>query len=68
MSVAALKRFYNELALSIAVVFLHRNFRHFDFQVTFDTENFNGKIVDNPKRDDIDLSINEQLIVEWYSK
>ena len=26
------------------------------------------KIVHNPKRDDIDLSINEQLIVELYSK
>ena len=36
--------------------------------VTFDTENFIGKIVDNPKRDDIDLNINEQLIVELYSK
>ena len=36
--------------------------------VTFDTENFVGKIVDNPKRDDIDLNINEQLIVELYSK
>lgn len=36
--------------------------------VTFDTESFVGKIVDNPKRDDIDLNINEQLIVELYSK
>ena len=36
--------------------------------VTFDTETFVGKIVDNPKREDIDLSINEQLIVELYSK
>lgn len=36
--------------------------------VSFDTENFVGKIVDNPKRDDIDLNINEQLIVELYSK
>ncbi|MCH5161769.1 MAG: 30S ribosomal protein S4 [Clostridiales bacterium] len=36
--------------------------------LTFDTENFVGKIVDNPKRDDIDLNINEQLIVELYSK
>lgn len=36
--------------------------------VTFDTETFVGKIVDNPKREDIDLNINEQLIVELYSK
>ena len=36
--------------------------------VVFDTENFVGKIADNPKRDDIDLNINEQLIVELYSK
>lgn len=36
--------------------------------VEFDTENFTGKILDNPKRDDIDLNINEQLIIELYSK
>lgn len=36
--------------------------------VQFDTESFVGKIVDNPKREDIDLTINEQLIVELYSK
>lgn len=36
--------------------------------VEFDTESFTGKILDNPKREDIDLSINEQLIIELYSK
>ena len=36
--------------------------------VEFDTETFVGKVVVNPKREDIDLSINEQLIVELYSK
>ncbi len=36
--------------------------------VEFDTETFVGKIIDNPKREDIDLSINEQLIIELYSK
>lgn len=36
--------------------------------VEFDTETFIGKVVENPKREDIDLSINEQLIVELYSK
>ncbi len=35
--------------------------------VEFDTENFTGKILDNPKREDIDLNINEQLIIELYS-
>lgn len=34
----------------------------------FDTTTLVGKIVDNPKREDIDLNINEQLIVELYSK
>lgn len=34
----------------------------------FDTENFTGKIIERPKREDIDLNINEQLIVELYSK
>lgn len=36
--------------------------------VEFDTENFTGKILDNPKREDIDININEQLIIELYSK
>lgn len=36
--------------------------------VEFDTESFKGKIVDLPKREDIDLNINEQLIIELYSK
>lgn len=36
--------------------------------VEFDTESFKGKIVDNPKREDVDLNINEQLIIELYSK
>ena len=34
----------------------------------FDTESLVGKITDSPKREDIDLNINEQLIVELYSK
>lgn len=34
----------------------------------FDTEKFAGKILDKPAREDIDLSINEQLIIELYSK
>ena len=36
--------------------------------VEFDTENFVGKVLDNPKREDIDLTVNEQLIIELYSK
>ena len=36
--------------------------------VEFDTETFVGKVVENPKREDIDLSIIDQLIVELYSK
>jgi len=36
--------------------------------VEFNTETFVGKILDTPKREDIDLNINEQLIVELYSK
>jgi small subunit ribosomal protein S4 len=36
--------------------------------VEFDTETFVGKVVDNPERADIDLNINEQLIIELYSK
>lgn len=36
--------------------------------VQFDTESFKGKVIDSPKREDIDLNINEQLIIELYSK
>lgn len=36
--------------------------------VDFNTETFVGKIIELPKREDIDLNINEQLIVELYSK
>lgn len=34
----------------------------------FNTETFVGKIIELPKREDIDLNVNEQLIVELYSK
>lgn len=36
--------------------------------VEFNTETFVGKVLENPTREDIDLSMNEQLIVELYSK
>jgi len=34
----------------------------------FSTETFVGKVIQSPKREDIDLNINERLIVELYSK
>jgi small subunit ribosomal protein S4 len=33
-----------------------------------DRENYKGRVLALPKRDDINLPINEQLIVELYSK
>jgi ribosomal protein S4 len=33
-----------------------------------DSANFSGTIVDMPKRDDVSEEIQEQLIVELYSK
>lgn len=36
--------------------------------VEFDTNTLIGKIIDSPKREDVDLNINEQLIIELYSK
>jgi len=36
--------------------------------VSFDTDSFVGKVIENPERIDIDAKINEQLIVEHYSK
>ena len=36
--------------------------------VEFNTDSFVGKVIENPERADIDAKINEQLIVEHYSK
>jgi small subunit ribosomal protein S4 len=36
--------------------------------VEFDFEAFTGKVIQNPERADIDMNMNEQLIVELYSK
>ena len=36
--------------------------------VEFDTEAFKGKVIAEPERADVDLNINEQLIIELYSK
>jgi small subunit ribosomal protein S4 len=36
--------------------------------LTLDPANLTGKMVDLPSRDDIDVSLNEQLIVEYYSR
>ena len=34
----------------------------------FDADNLTGKVVTMPKREDIDLTIEEHLIVEFYSR
>ena len=36
--------------------------------LTFDGENLTGTVIALPQRDDIDLSIQEHLIVELYSR
>ncbi len=36
--------------------------------VEFDSESLTGKVLQSPEREDIDQTINEQLIVELYSK
>ncbi len=36
--------------------------------LTFDPENLTAKVEATPRREDIDLTINEQLIVEYYSR
>lgn len=36
--------------------------------LSLDSTNLTGKVVDLPARDDIDVSLNEQLIVEYYSR
>ena len=33
-----------------------------------DRDNFSGKVLALPKREDVNLPVNEQLIVELYSK
>ncbi len=32
------------------------------------SDNFSGKVIALPKREDVNLPVNEQLIVELYSK
>jgi len=52
----------------------HRTAREFTAHQTvpswlqLDSENMKGRILNLPKREDITLPINEQLIVELYSK
>ena len=36
--------------------------------LTLDAENLTGTVAASPRREDIDLTINEQLIVEYYSR
>ena len=36
--------------------------------VSFDTATLVGKILENPKREDVDANITESLIIEKYSK
>ena len=36
--------------------------------LSLDTSQLSGKVVNRPGRDEIDLSLNEQLIVEYYSR
>jgi ribosomal protein S4, bacterial/organelle type len=36
--------------------------------LTLDAETFTGKVEALPRREDVDLTINEQLIVEYYSR
>ena len=36
--------------------------------LAFDSTQFSGKVNNRPARDEIDLSLNEQLIVEYYSR
>ena len=36
--------------------------------LTVDLDNLSGKVLALPKREDVNLPVNEQLIVELYSK
>ena len=36
--------------------------------VAVDYEKLEGKVVTAPKREDLDFDVQENLIVEWYSK
>jgi small subunit ribosomal protein S4 len=36
--------------------------------LSLDIPNLTGKMVDLPNRDDVDITLNEQLIVEYYSR
>jgi small subunit ribosomal protein S4 len=36
--------------------------------LSLDLPSLTGKVVDSPSRDDVDITLNEQLIVEYYSR
>ena len=36
--------------------------------LTLETANLSGRVLHVPAREDIDISLNEQLIVEYYSR
>ena len=42
--------------------------RHVPSWLEVDRDNYKGEVLSLPKREDIQLPVNEQLIVELYSK
>jgi small subunit ribosomal protein S4 len=36
--------------------------------LSFDASQLSGKVISRPSREEIDLTLNEQLIVEYYSR
>ena len=36
--------------------------------LSFDSSQLSGKVINRPSREEIDLTLNEQLIVEYYSR
>ena len=56
---------------SITLLEEAKNFASGQRSVTWlevDRENLSGKVLSLPKREDVNLPVNEQLIVELYSK
>ena len=42
--------------------------RHIPSWLRLDSKNLSGEVVNMPTRDEIDVTLNEQLIVEYYSR
>jgi small subunit ribosomal protein S4 len=45
-----------------------KNKKDFPGWISFDSEKMEGKITNNPTKDDMEINVNAQVVVEYYSR